>query len=332
MKGMRPRHAGALDFLEAVYAWEADDDAWLAGLIQATIKVCGRPRWACAYEYDVSQPGRFEMGPMQSWNTPAPVRAGLIERLRANGPAMARIYRTEKFGYGGDLRGFNSADNRFLARTNTADFFGVNGHDGGGRGCFIGLGVARPDLSRDEATLIERLSAHLASAYRCRTRLRAGPGRALDDAEAVLSPDGRILEARDNADDPQAREALSDAGRRLARLRRRARHPDALTPWTPRVATRWTLVEVTAGRRERYLVARENLAPVPGLEALTQREQQVVASAAGGKSNKEIAYELGISFATTRVLLSRAYARLGVHTRRELLQLPDIRALRGEPG
>ncbi len=329
---MRPRYAGALDFLEAAYAWEMDDEPWLAGLIRATMKVCGRPRWACAYEYDVSRPGRFEMGPMESWGATAPVKQKLIERLNENGAGMARFYRGLGYGYAGTLSGFTPADNRFLAHTRTADFFGINGRDGGGHGCFIGLGVARPSLSRDEATLIQRLSAHLASAYRCRSRLRAARTRAVDDAEAVLSTDGRILEARDAAaEHGPAREALADAGQRIARLLQRTRHPDAMTLWSPRVATRWTLVGASVGRRERCLLARENLAPAPGLDSLTQREQQVVASAALGKSNKEIAYELGISHATTRVLLSRAYARLGVRSRAELFRLPDIRALRGDP-
>ena len=38
---MRPRLAGALGFLEAAYAWERDDHTWLAGLVEAAVKVCG---------------------------------------------------------------------------------------------------------------------------------------------------------------------------------------------------------------------------------------------------------------------------------------------------
>lgn len=71
----------------------------------------------------------------------------------------------------------------------------------------------------------------------------------------------------------------------------------------------------------------KNEAQASGLEALTAREQQVVASAGLGKSSKEIAYELGISPNTARVLLSRACMRLSVGSTKELLALPGVKAL-----
>jgi DNA-binding CsgD family transcriptional regulator len=90
----------------------------------------------------------------------------------------------------------------------------------------------------------------------------------------------------------------------------------------------WTVVDRFTRGGERYLVVRQNRAAPGGLRALTGRELQVVGGVAQGKSNKEIAYELGISYATARVLLARAYARLGVRSRKELLALPAIQALR----
>jgi DNA-binding NarL/FixJ family response regulator len=96
------------------------------------------------------------------------------------------------------------------------------------------------------------------------------------------------------------------------------------------VSGRWTIVDAYSASGRRYFVARENEVQPPGLDQLTTREQQVVAAAAAGLSNKEIAYDLGISPVTVRVLLSRACERLGVGDRRALLGLPSIRALRGE--
>ena len=78
-----------------------------------------------------------------------------------------------------------------------------------------------------------------------------------------------------------------------------------------------------------YVVARENQAAVGGLPGLTERERQVVAFLALGRSTKEIAYTLGISDSTTRVLLSRAAARMGVRTREELVRLVTRQALPG---
>jgi DNA-binding CsgD family transcriptional regulator len=111
---------------------------------------------------------------------------------------------------------------------------------------------------------------------------------------------------------------------------RRSRDREPTGGWHPRINGRWTLIDAFNRGGERYIVARENQTFTPGLGALTEREQQVIASAAVGRSNKEIAYELGISYATVRVLIARACRRLGVRSRRELFELPVIRALRGE--
>ena len=66
-----------------------------------------------------------------------------------------------------------------------------------------------------------------------------------------------------------------------------------------------------------------------GLARLTERERQVVAFLALGRSTKEIAYVLGISDSTTRVLLGRAAARLGVRSRDELVRVATREALPG---
>src|SRR4029078_8728307 len=46
-----------------------------------------------------------------------------------------------------------------------------------------------------------------------------------------------------------------------------------------------------------------------------------------GQSTKETAYALGISDATVRVLMGRAAAKLGVKTRRDMLEHPEVRTL-----
>jgi DNA-binding NarL/FixJ family response regulator len=55
------------------------------------------------------------------------------------------------------------------------------------------------------------------------------------------------------------------------------------------------------------------------LELLTAREREIVERALLGSENKCIAYDLGLSDSTVRVLMSRAAIKLGVRTRRELL-------------
>ena len=54
--------------------------------------------------------------------------------------------------------------------------------------------------------------------------------------------------------------------------------------------------------------------------ALSKREHQVATRIAAGRSSKEIAYELGITESTVRVLLARANRKLGARSRKELVE------------
>lgn len=53
---------------------------------------------------------------------------------------------------------------------------------------------------------------------------------------------------------------------------------------------------------------------------MSPREEQVLAHAALGHSNKLIAYELGLAHSTVRVLLARASAKLGARGREATLR------------
>jgi DNA-binding CsgD family transcriptional regulator len=219
---------------------------------------------------------------------------------------------------------------RGLASLETVDFFGLNGLDSSAKGCFIGLGTERSSMSSEEILVFQRLAYHLSSAYRIRRRLGERKEEPLLHWEALLRPDGELLEARDDAKPGEERQALSRAARSMEGVRR-SRNREPTPHWRPRVRGRWTLIDAFTRGGERYIVARENQTNAPGFGALTAREQQVIASAAAGRSNKEIAYELGVSHATIRVLLARACRRLGVRSRRQLFDLPAIKTLRGEP-
>jgi len=50
---------------------------------------------------------------------------------------------------------------------------------------------------------------------------------------------------------------------------------------------------------------------VTPLPPLTPREREIVDAVRGGRTHKEIAYDLGISDATVRVLYARAMKKLG---------------------
>ena len=87
----------------------------------------------------------------------------------------------------------------------------------------------------------------------------------------------------------------------------------------------------------RYVVARENRPALRGLAALSERERQVVVYLALGRTTKEIAYALGISDSTVRVLLARAATRLRARNREQLVKfatrqsLPELAGAAAKP-
>ena len=88
------------------------------------------------------------------------------------------------------------------------------------------------------------------------------------------------------------------------------------------MGVRWTLVEAFDAEGERFILAGENLAAIDGLAQLTERERQVAGAVRLGQTTKEVAYDLGISPSTARVLLSRALAKVGLSSSRDLATLP----------
>ena len=133
---------------------------------------------------------------------------------------------------------------------------------------------------------------------------------------------GAIEHAAGAAAEDDARVALRQATLKLAEARGPLRREDperALGYWKGLVNARWSLLDRFEARGERYVVAVENEPEPLGAEKLSLRERQVVAFACSGHENKLIAYELGISHATVRVLVARAAAKLGAHSRAELV-------------
>jgi DNA-binding CsgD family transcriptional regulator len=68
------------------------------------------------------------------------------------------------------------------------------------------------------------------------------------------------------------------------------------------------------------------IAHVTADAVLTTREREVVRLLAKGRTNKEIAYDLGVTHSTVRVLLARAAAKLRTRSREQLASLA-IRSL-----
>ena len=171
-------------------------------------------------------------------------------------------------------------------------------------------------MPRSAPCALSRVSAHLAASYRLRLQ-------ASETDEAVLTPEGALLDARGDATERGARERLRRAAIGIVRAKREAaRDPAAgLAFWTAMIDGRWTLVERTDTDGKRLVLAKRNAPPSIAHRALSERERAVVERGALGGSLRHVAYELGLSESTVSETLSRALEKLGIKTRAELIEL-----------
>ena len=73
----------------------------------------------------------------------------------------------------------------------------------------------------------------------------------------------------------------------------------------------------------------EEQAPVKPSGFLTRREQQVLRSVFEGLSNKEIAYQIGVSQSSVKATLQQLFEKTGVRTRSQLVRIAIERSLEG---
>jgi DNA-binding CsgD family transcriptional regulator len=202
------------------------------------------------------------------------------------------------------------------------DSLAMNGMNPSGRGCVV-LAPLRQEttLTRRRRNVLTKLACHLAAAHRLR-RCLASDQAHQSPPEAVLDRDGRIHHAEGEARSKSALMRLKYSAAAIARSRgslRLSNPEQAVDEWKGLIAARWTLVDVSEQDGSTYLIARQNRPGARGPKGLTDREREVVALAAMGHHNKLIAYNLGISHSTVRVLTARAAEKLGVRSRKELI-------------
>jgi DNA-binding CsgD family transcriptional regulator len=330
-----------VSFLEAVYALELDDRNWLKRVLSAMSDLCGNEQHYVGFFYDASNVEDFKL-----WNAAIP-RApeelaqafGLFQAVVKNPAFVSTTFRN--LHVGSARRTGMPYMRAVLAereRTGWGDIFNINGIDPSGVGCNVAIGARVteyvPPLS--DMVVYRRLASHLAAAFRARRRLGVSqldgdvdhkPASGLDGAEAILDDQGRFVHAVGEATSRLAQEQIRSSAASIDSLRtKKARGAgrSGLEHWHPLTGARWTLLDSFEEGGRRYVVARENQAQVDGLAQLTDRERQIVLHAALGLTNKHIAYSLGISDTTVRVLIARAANRLGLRTRRELLRHPAL--------
>jgi DNA-binding CsgD family transcriptional regulator len=344
-KSRAHRKAGAMrpeklvEFLEAAYAMDQDDDGWLKGMMRAACEVWGRPGWALASTYDAADTMNFRMVSLVSDFPPDLLRVLLQGPAEITPDYVQRTYRRLLVGITRnvskpELKGMFTKFAQL--KSGIANGIAINGLDPSGLGCMVG--ISKPDSRRPAAAempVYKRMALHMAAAYRCRRRLRAiTRSDARPDptvgAEAVFDSRGRILDASGLAKERASQDELKAALARFdaARSRRRGIDPiEGLAAHRALVEARWTLVNAYQSSGTRYVVARENQAAVRGLAALTERERQIAVYVSLDRSTKEVAYALGITDSTVRVLLSRAMSKLRVRSREQLIRRVKVDAL-----
>ena len=318
-----------LDMIELAYRVDLPATAWLRELADTFYRHVGTSTGLYACDYKIHDGARMQVGNDVRIDMPdeqtLPVRASMemmpIDFLRQT---FARTdCATQSQHVPEPLRPFIEAAMAPMAAYGWYDLLAFSGVDPAGHGVYMGAWLpARERLSPRLRRRWTRAAVHVAGALRLRRRLEASERRDPDQAEAVLTPAGKVEHAADEAQLREAQSSLRAAVRDVERARGalRRRDPDAaVASWKGLVATRWSLVDHFESDGKRYVLAHRNEVPLSGFAALTARERQAVGFAALGHGNKLIAYELGVAPSTVAVLLHRAARKLGVSSRAELI-------------
>lgn len=184
---------------------------------------------------------------------------------------------------------------------------------------FGGMSAEPLSITAESRRRWSRLAVHVAAAFRLVMRLGGAPVGRVD---AVLEPDGRCAHAEGDARARSARDALRSAARRIDRARGPLRRRDgtsALELWRGLVDGRWSLVDRFESDGRRYVVALRNDRRLDDPRALTPRQRQVAHLVASGYSNKDIAYDLGLSSSVVSTHVAAVLRRLGFRRREELV-------------
>jgi DNA-binding CsgD family transcriptional regulator len=322
-KGL-PTRAGLLKVLDAMYQVEQPRAAWLGEVLRVSAAVLSHGAGVGGVLYDISSGTRVDTDLIDGVQISEEWLQSGIDAHRDPRfiPAMLQGYRstlcTTLSEHTGDpmLREVIRSEHRL--RHGIQGQILINGGDSSGKGCCLFIFAKRPlALSAAQRGLFNRLATHLATAYRLQRRLEipASP------VEAVLTPAGQVAHAELPASEGWAREELTRAvqQREWARSAPNTNAESAALVWKGLVEARWTLLDREEADGKRFVLARENAPLTVSSRTLSERERQVVALAALGRSNKLIAYELGLAHSTIRVLLARAAAKLGATSRSDLI-------------
>ncbi len=313
--------------VEAAYRLDVEDDEWLRQLTDIVEPLLKPDTGIVSYFFDLT-------GPRTALQHPYLKRAELSRAIQEmptfNDPAQrSTLMLASPVSTISQL--LTAAQYRLWLKDNGSamgivDSLGLCALDPDGQGVVVSAGLMKPlRLEPKSRAQLARLSTHIGSAFRLRRHLAelSGGHNVINAADAVLTPSGEVAHARSAARQANARSLLRRAAKAAdhARSRSGRRDPErALAAWKGMVDGRWSLVDQFDSDGRRFWLAHKNPPHAPDPRRLTARERQVLAYAAMGQSQKQIAYTLGISIGTVGNHLSAGMQKLGVRSRVELVR------------
>lgn len=275
--------------IEAAYRLDLDEQAWIRGVAEATAPLLDDGNGLAAYLLDTTGRGPATHSPAfvgaDPWNGAwrerwwdarvARMPAKLIADLAGFGSATYASQSCGAVMQGAVVERLARSVPPMPLPPGVREALVVSGFDPSGAGAVLFAFRGGPAGKRPRDPSLQRIASHLATAVRLRTRRTSG--------RPVQAPD-------------------------VDRVRRR-RHrfePDALDQW-PAMRDGAAIVPTDRG----YVALESPLDGAP-LERLSARERAVTSLVSLGRSNKAIAYELGIRPSTVSTLLSSAARKLQV--------------------
>jgi DNA-binding CsgD family transcriptional regulator len=324
-----------ISIVESVYASRAvDAHEWLKDLLRASSPLLEQGLGAAAFAYEPDGEG-VRITAAASLGCPQ----GFLEALgQANAEmtpeARGLLYGSGPVGTASEQLGAplferESAFRAHFRPLGIEDFFAVIGSSPDGSGCALGVPLPRVERkSRAHKARWAKVAAHVSAGYRLRTALGVldrvlGAEPLGSETEAVLTPEGRTLDATGAAASNEGRRKLEAAVAAMTRSRdisvRRANQDEALALWQGLVDGTWSLVESRDSDGKRLVVVVRNAPGVPPIRGLSTTERAVIGLILQGHSQKQIAYELGYSPAHISGVLSSTQQKLGLKHLSELL-------------
>lgn len=315
-----------IDAVEAIYT-HLDVDTpgqWLARVVPYVSACVGWDQGAYAHAYDLRGPAdRWALSRPTTHELPPELGDTVLRCFDLAPPEVNRRLLLTS-GPSGTFSSHAGAtfdqmpgEEGMSAQTGVRDCAFVNAANPDGDGILFCVTTDRPrTLGVAERKRLAMVASHVAAAQRLlRALLRTDPTPA-----AIFEAGGKVAHVEKGHEG--AIELLRERVRAVDRARGRLRRTDAdaaLASWEALLRGEYSIVDRFESDQRRYVVAHVNGPKLFDPRGLTAAEGAVAAWAARGHSQKLIAYELGLAQGTVGALLSRAYAKLGVRSRPELI-------------